>query len=139
MQSLIAGLRLVGPGALSAYKLRLPRLLASIAAAAAEEFAAAAPWGNCPRPTRRRARSCARRFRSSRPVGMTSVQAAERLGIHRHTLAQRLARIVTLTGLDPRAGKVCCPSAWPYRWNGSIDKVATSSKNNTPHFGHHRT
>lgn len=101
MQSLIAGLRLVGPGALSAYKLRLPRLLASIPAAAAAEFAAAV-LGELPpahTPAGAQLRETLQVFAA---VGMTSVQAAERLGIHRHTLAQRLARIATLTGLDPR-------------------------------------
>jgi hypothetical protein len=99
--ALNAGRRLYGAGAFTADGLHLETLLATIAPADAAAFVART-LGGLPDRSSHPGRVARETVAAFVTAGMSLTDAAERLQVHRHTLAYRLDQVEAACGLDPR-------------------------------------
>lgn len=101
LATLKAGVKAGGGGLLRADDLRLERLLAALPAEEARRFVERTLGGLAPATTPQGAlarQTVAAYLRH----GMSRTRAAESLGVHRHTMINRLDQVAGATGLDPR-------------------------------------
>ncbi|MBY6277095.1 CdaR family transcriptional regulator [Symbiobacterium thermophilum] len=101
LQSFAAGRLHGNPVALSAYRLRLSRLLTTLPPSEVAEFVAGM-LGGLPAADSREGRLLRETVLAYAEEGLNSTGAADRLGIHRHTLVHRLGAIAERSGTDPR-------------------------------------
>lgn len=96
-----AGVKVGGGGLLRADELRLETLLAALPADEARRFVERSLGGLAPASTPQGAQA-RQTVDAYLRCGMSRTRAAERLGVHRHTLINRLDQVSGATGLDPR-------------------------------------